>query len=95
MTYGVEKLKFDNSNFNNPNEYFFLPATFNTLLSLGEPKGYRLLFLLISFPIHLLLISAGLTFKRKFQSNSLVLKINSVGLIWSLSWLFLLMTAMH
>lgn len=58
----------------------------------GGPMGYGLITLPFSIPINLLLITAGLTFKKKFNKSIGLLIINSIGLIWSLLWLFLLVT---
>jgi hypothetical protein len=71
---------------------YFLPFSFVTIKSTGGVFGYGLLLLPISIPINLLLISAGLTFKRKFNQSVGFLIINGLGLLWSLFWLWLLLT---
>ena len=71
---------------------YFLPFSFVTLKSTGGPFGYGLLILPISFSINLLLITSGLTFKTKFNNSLGLLIINGLGLLWSLLWLWLLLT---
>jgi hypothetical protein len=63
-----------------------------TIKSTGGAFGYGLLILPISFSINLLLISAGLTFTTKFNNSIGLLVINGLGLLWSLFWLWLLLT---
>ena len=71
---------------------YFLPFSFVTIKSTGGAFGYGLLILPISLSINLLLISAGLTFKTKFYNSIGLLIINGIGLLWSLFWLWLLLT---
>ncbi len=71
---------------------YFLPFSFVTIKSTGGAFGYGLLILPISLSINLLLISAGLTFKTKFNNSIGLLIINGLGLLWSLFWLWLLLT---
>ena len=66
---------------------YFLPFSFLTLKSTGGAFGYELLILPISLSINLLLISAGLTFKTKFNNSTGLLIFNGLGLLWSLFWL--------
>jgi len=54
--------------------------------------GYGLLMLPILLSTNLLLITAGLTFRNKFQNSILLLFINGLGLVWNLFWLWLLLT---
>jgi hypothetical protein len=54
--------------------------------------GYGLLLVPFSLSINLLMISSGLTFKRKFNKSIGLLIINSVGLVWALFWLWLLLS---
>jgi hypothetical protein len=63
-----------------------------TIKSTGGAFGYGLLILPISLSINLLLISAGLTFKTKFNNSIGLLIINGIGLFWSLFWLWLFLT---
>ncbi|OJV26757.1 MAG: hypothetical protein BGO32_07835 [Bacteroidetes bacterium 37-13] len=63
-----------------------------TIKSTGGAFGYGLLILPISLSINLLLISADLTFKTKFNYSVGLLIINGLGLLWSLFWLWLLLT---
>jgi hypothetical protein len=63
-----------------------------TIKSTGGAFGYGLLILPISLSINLLIISAGLTFKTKFNNSIGLLIINGLGLLWSLFWLWLLLT---
>ena len=71
---------------------YFLPFSFVTIKSTGGAFGYGLLILPISLSINLLLISAGLTFKTKFNNSIGLFIINGLGLLWSLFWLWLLLT---
>ena len=71
---------------------YFLPFSFVTIKSTGGAFGYGLLVLPISLSINLLLISAGLTFKTKFNKSIGLLIINGLGILWSLFWLWLLLT---
>lgn len=68
---------------------YFLPLSFLTIKSTGGAFGYGLLLLPITLSINLLLMSAGLTFKKKYYKSIWLLIINGIGLIWSLSWLWL------
>jgi len=63
-----------------------------TLKTTGGAFGYGLLILPISLSINLLLISAGLTFKTKFNNSIGLLIINGLGLLWASFWLWLLLT---
>ena len=72
--------------------FYFLPFSFVTIKSAGGAFGYGLLILPITLSINLLLISAGLTFKTKFNRSIRLLIINGFGLLWSLFWLWLLLT---
>lgn len=54
--------------------------------------GYGLLLVPFSLSINLLMISSGLAFKRKFSKSLGLLIFNSVGLVWALFWLWLLVT---
>ena len=54
--------------------------------------GYGLLLLPFSLSINLLGISSALTFKRKFNKSIGLLILNSIGLVWALFWLWLLLT---
>lgn len=71
---------------------YFLPFSFVTIKSTGGAFGYGLLILPISLSINLLLISAGLTFKTKFNNSIGLFIINGLGLLWSFFWLWLLLT---
>lgn len=71
---------------------YFLPFSFVTIKSTGGAFGYGLLILPISLSINLLLISAGLTFKTKFNNSIGLFIINGLGLLWSLFWLWQLLT---
>jgi hypothetical protein len=71
---------------------YFLPLSFVTIKSTGGAFGYGLLILPISLSINLLLISAGLTFKKKFNNSIGLLIINGVGFFWASFWLWLLLT---
>ena len=68
---------------------YFIPLSFNIIKSTGGPFGYGLLLLPFILPANLLLITAGLTFKQKYQNNILLLRINAVGLMWNLFWLWM------
>jgi hypothetical protein len=63
---------------------YFLPVSYNTIKSTGGAFGYGLLILPISLSINLLILSAGLTFKIKFNSSIGLLIINGLGLLWAL-----------
>jgi len=71
---------------------YFLPLTFVTLKEMGGAMGYGLLILPFSLSINLLLITAGLTFKNKFNDSVGLLIINSIGFAWTLFWLYLLIS---
>jgi hypothetical protein len=71
---------------------YFIPFSFITLKNSGGAMGYGLLLVPFSLSINLLMISSGLTFKRKFNKSIGLLIINSVGLVWALFWLWLLLS---
>lgn len=71
---------------------YFLLASFLIIKSSGGAFGYGLLVLPISLLTNLLLISAGLTFKAKFNNSVVLLVINSLGLMWALFWFWLFLS---
>lgn len=71
---------------------YFIPLNYITIKDAGGPMGYGLLMLPILLSTNLLLITAALTFRNKFQNSILLLCINGLGLAWNLFWLWLLLT---
>lgn len=71
---------------------YFSPFSFTMIKSAGGAFSNRLLGLLISFSINLLLIPAGLTFKKRFSDRTGLLIINILGFLWSLFWLWLFLS---
>jgi hypothetical protein len=68
---------------------YFIPFSFITLKNSGGAMGYGLLLVPFSLSINLLMISSGLTFKRKFNKSIGLLIINSVGLVWAIDKILL------
>lgn len=71
---------------------YFIPMNYEVIKSAGGLMGYGLLrspFLLLS---NLLLITAGLTFTKKYKNSVVLLVVNILGLIWNLFWLWLLLS---
>ena len=71
---------------------YFLPLSFVTIKSTSGAFAYGLLILPVSLSINLLLISAGLTFKTKFNNSIGLFIFNGLRLLWSIFWLWLLLT---
>jgi len=71
---------------------YFLPFTIMQIYRSGGPMGFGLMTLPFTILIHLLLISAILIFKKRFENNILFLVLNSFGLIITLLLFFLLIT---
>jgi len=71
---------------------YFIPLNYIIIKDEGGPMGYGLLMLPILLSTNLLLITAGLAFRNKFQNSILLLFINGLGLVWNLFWLWLLLT---
>lgn len=72
--------------------FYFIPVTFNNLLESGGAMGFGLLIIPFTFIINLLLISAYLSFKSKYSKSKTLLIINLIGIIFSISLLWLLFT---
>jgi len=71
---------------------YFIPLNYITIKEHGGPIGNVLLMHPIPLLTNLLLITAGLTFNNKFKDSILLLIINGIGLLWSLFWLWLMLT---
>ena len=71
---------------------YFIPLNFITIKEHGGPMGYGLVSLPFLLLTNLLLIPAGLTFKKKFNNSFGLFAINGLGLIWNTFWLFLALT---
>ncbi|SFN99062.1 hypothetical protein SAMN05660413_03350 [Salegentibacter flavus] len=71
---------------------YFLPYSIILLLNKGGSMGYGLLVLPISLSVNLLLLTSGLTFKKRFNKSIALLIINSLGFIWAAFWLWLFLT---
>jgi hypothetical protein len=54
---------------------YFIPLNYVTIKEAGEPLGYGLLMLPVLLSSNIFLITAGLTFKTRFQNNILLLSI--------------------
>lgn len=70
---------------------YFLPFTFIETKSYFRTNSFEFI-LPISLSINLLFITAGLTLKTKFNNSIVLLIFNVLGLLWSLFWLWLLLT---
>ncbi len=59
---------------------YFLPYSFLIIKSNGGPFGFGFMLLPLSLLMNLMLISAGMTFKDKFNNNRGLLTINGIGM---------------
>lgn len=75
------------------NLVFFIPLTMTMLYSGGGRFGYGMVLLPINVINHLLLIPAILTWTDKSEKQYGFLITNSLGTIWSIFWIALLMPA--
>ena len=71
---------------------YFVPLNYTVIRDAGGPMGYGLLMLPVLLSTNFLLITAGLTFRDKFKNSVFLIVINSLGLLWNLFWLWLLLT---
>jgi len=56
------------------------------------PMEYGFLMLPVSISVNLLLVTSGLSFKKKYSNSVGLLIINSIGLIWAAFWLWINLT---
>lgn len=63
---------------------YFLPNTFEKLFTDDNPFGLNSLFLLITIPINLFLITAYLVFIERFKNSKILLFINGFGVFFGL-----------
>lgn len=70
---------------------YFIPLNYNILREINKPLNYELWMLPIILSTNLMLISAGLIFTNKFKRSMFLFVLNSLGLLWNLFWLGLLL----
>lgn len=71
---------------------YFVPINYAIIRGTGGSMGYALLMLPVLLTTNFLLITAVLVFKDKYKKSIFLLVINSIGLLWNLFWLWLLLT---
>ncbi len=71
---------------------YFIPLNYTIIRDAGGPMGHGFLILPILLLSNFLLISAFLTFKRKYKSSVFLLILNGLGLLWNLFFLWLFLT---
>lgn len=69
---------------------YFLYTSWQILSTDGGPMGFGYMVLPLSISINLLLIPVYYALRKKNRASLSFLWMNSLGLLWALSWLFVL-----
>jgi hypothetical protein len=65
---------------------YFLPISCYIIFTQGGPMGFSYLLLPISLPINAFLISALLSFKKKYRKHPGIFTLNMLGAGWIFYW---------
>ncbi|MEO9257625.1 MAG: hypothetical protein ABI207_04535 [Crocinitomicaceae bacterium] len=67
---------------------YFVPMTILLIKDNEGTWGFGAILIPILVPANLLLITAGLTFIKRYRDDFVLLFINGIGLIWNLFWIY-------
>ena len=70
---------------------YFLPFSFIQIRTFCQTNIFELI-IPISISVNMLLLTAILTFKKRYNKNKWLLFTNIFGMLWALFWLYLLIT---